>query len=534
MSDIGDLTVGIKCDPSDLTAGMTQVREQINETTTTIVLQETTWRHFSETVIGSIAKIAVPVLRLVNTYKQIQLATIALTIAQTAAIPPTLTLAGAMGFLLSPITLIVGAVALAGAALYYFSGQSDAAAASTEKVSESAEEAETFVSRLSSAFDSLSNATIGEQATQDVRSAVGEYGNLQKSIDKLRETIAQPFLDAGAALQSYAHSILPISSAADAAADAMRRARKAIDDLIPSTKQGSSAWAAFALSMATGLPTAAAAELIDVGGAINAQQAVINKLTEQREGFGALGEIQRDAAAAAERAAEVAKISSIVTLEGINEQILALQQRAAAVILAGNADDAWKEQTKALFDALEKQRQGIVNGTVVDRAAEDAKKALAKAEEDAAKAAQRAADEEKRKTDSGIEKIANLQDQVDLLSGAATKAQIAMRQMTREGFSEEHAERVGKLTEELERLEEEKNGKKKDKDGGRKDATSAAVTAGSKEALSIIAQASSASKDPMLAKADKQIQQQANANVLLENLPEKINKAMKFQVADIA
>ena len=138
MSSVGELSVGVSCDPSEFTAGMTKVREDLNTTTTSISVQDQSWKSFSSSVVGSLAQVAIPIIQLVNTYKKLQLATLALAAAKTVAIPPTLTLASAMAFLLSPVVLITAALALAVGAFLYFTSGSEEAAASTDAAGEAA------------------------------------------------------------------------------------------------------------------------------------------------------------------------------------------------------------------------------------------------------------------------------------------------------------------------------------------------------------------------------------------------------------
>ena len=81
-----------------------------------------------------------------------------------------------------------------------------------------------------------------------------------------------------------------------------------------------------------------------------------------------------------------------------------------------------------------------------------------------------------------------MKDQIDLMNGSATNAEVAMREMWRSGFSQEQIDEVGALTEELDRLkEEEKDSKKKDPKEAKagKDSLKAAFQ-GSSEAASIM------------------------------------------------
>jgi hypothetical protein len=498
VSNIGDLTVGISCDPSELVTGMTTTRDEIQQTTTVIELQDQTWKSFSASVLGSIAKIVAPVLKLVNTYKQMQLATILMTTANTAAIAPTFTLAAAVNFLLSPVVLVAAAVAACAAVIYYFSGASEEAGTSLEKAGGSAKGAASDLTTLESVTKAAAEAArslFGDDVASQITSVFGEVGKLIGNFDALKTAITEPFAGGITALQAFVLSMLPAVQALDGINAALKVVNKTIADITPSAKTASTSLAAMVLSFA-GLSQGEAADVIGSGEAINKQNAAIKKMEEQRSAFENLRFIQDEAAQSAVDAAEVSRVSQLVTLDAVNAATTALQEKSAATILAGKEDKAWEEQTSKLFDALEKQRQGILSGTVVDRAAEQAKKDLAKVEEETRKIVEKAADEERKRRDDGNDKIQKLRDEIDLLTGAATKGEIALRDMAAAGFSEEQATEVAKLTDELDRLkQEEADAKKKDtkKDGK---SLSAAAEFGSKSAFSIIASASSG-RDPV-------------------------------------
>lgn len=183
-----------------------------------------------------------------------------------------------------------------------------------------------------------------------------------------------------------------------------------------------------------------------------ASDEVIAKQEEQQGIFHQLRAIQDGAAASAEHYAEIYRISSLVTIQAVNEEITALQERSALAVANGQADEAWLEKTGQLFAALEKQRQGILNGTVIDKAAEEAKRALAKAEEEAAAAAKHAADEQQRLQQQGADRIASLQEEIALLEGTATEAEVAMSRLWRQGLDEQQIAAIGELESRLAEL----------------------------------------------------------------------------------
>jgi hypothetical protein len=243
-----------------------------------------------------------------------------------------------------------------------------------------------------------------------------------------------------------------------------------------------------------------------------------------------------DATQAATDSAEVSRVSSLITVEAIDNATAAMRLRVAGLLLAKSVDADAMDQVTKMTNALATQRQGILDGTVVDKEALKAKEALAQTnkeieqtinsakdaalklsvgENEVAVAAlrakgateeqvaalqgwQQAASDTKAEQDAlkksteldktGKDKIAELTDQIGLLDGSATNASIAMRKMQEAGFSSEQIEQVAKLTNELDRLKEEEKDSKKKPDKEAKSGPSALKAAfqGSSEAASIM------------------------------------------------
>jgi flagellar basal body-associated protein FliL len=491
MSSVGELSVGVSCDPSEFTAGMTKVREDLNTTTTSISVQDQSWKSFSSSVVGSLAQVAIPIIQLVNTYKKLQLATLALAAAKTVAIPPTLTLASAMAFLLSPVVLITAALALAVGAFLYFTSGSEEAAASTDAAGEAAAAATPKVGAMAAAWSTFKTALVGEEASVKIAAINTEVGTLTTTLGGIKDSLVQPFLDGGNAMIGYLARLVPVESGASMIGSALKGVNGYVSSLAERIDAGKMSWLAYGAVMLGGMNQADAEAFVSQGTAITAAAEATDKLTAkmeaQRAGFASLRDIQESASTAAKNSAEVAKVSTLKTVEAIDQSIAALREKSAAEIANGATVEQLEGQTAALFNALEKQRQGIIDGTVVDQAAIDAKKALAKATSDAAKAAADAAEKEQQKTLSGLAKITAMKDQIDLLNGSATNAEVAMREMWRSGFSQEQIDEVGALTEELDRLkEEEKDSKKKDPKEKAGPSALKAAFQGSSEAASIM------------------------------------------------
>lgn len=213
-----------------------------------------------------------------------------------------------------------------------------------------------------------------------------------------------------------------------------------------------------------------------------ASEALIAKQQQQADLFGQLRKMQDDAAQGAAHSAELQRIASLDSVDAINAEIQALQQKAAAAILAGDATEESQKRTAALFAALEGQKNTVANNATKSAELEkknqelEAQKAINKAKEDA-----------KRLEESAADQIARMQDELDLLTGAATKAEIAMRQAMRAGFSQEQADEIARVTAELERAREADRQANKKPERERIDRTSLkAELAGSQGANAII------------------------------------------------
>lgn len=255
-----------------------------------------------------------------------------------------------------------------------------------------------------------------------------------------------------------------------------------------------------------------------------ATEALIAKQQSQVGQFEQLKSMYLDAGAQAQHGAELQRIASIGSVDAINAEILALQQKTAATILAGNATEESQKKAAAYFAALENQRVKIESGGMekeaktspVDAALKSAREALNAQrygadqsqilnlrqdgasetdltaleniqKETAAQKALNAAKEEQKKLDeSAVAQTDRLHDQIDLLTGAATKGGIAMREAFRAGMTEEAAEEIGKLTDDLAKLQDAEHDAKKSPKAEKADKTLLKVAfAGSQEAASI-------------------------------------------------
>jgi hypothetical protein len=160
-------------------------------------------------------------------------------------------------------------------------------------------------------------------------------------------------------------------------------------------------------------------------------------------------------------------------------------------IAEAKAKGASEEEIQSMRD-----KQAAIKGLT------DAQKAQ-KAAEDVAR---QAAEKRNQLNDQAATRTAKLRDEIDLLNGTATKAEIAMRDMARQGFTSEQVAEAGKLEEELERL----RGGKKDQSGSDKDSgQSEAKLAGSSDAASIFLRGVGGANPTDIAKKSLSVQERS-------------------------
>lgn len=296
---------------------------------------------------------------------------------------------------------------------------------------------------------------------------------------------------------------------------------------------------------------------------------VIALQEQQRSTLGFIRGASEAAAAAQTQAAEVSRIATIGTVEALDEELKLLLQNEMTQGKAITSSKAWQQQITQITSAIEKQRAAIEGGTVKtkDTAADTALKAQADAlyrvqfgadaaavaafrltgatEEQVAafKASQTAINEAKtaeenfqrqaqeataafdaqaRQQQQGAETIRNLKDEIDLLTGAATKAEIAARNMMAQGYDAAQAEEVAKLTEQLEQLKGEK---KPGTTGAGKDVENSAVLKGSARAAELIVGAGkSGGEKDQIAKQTLDVQKQ---------LLSRMDKGLTLEVEEV-
>jgi hypothetical protein len=278
------------------------------------------------------------------------------------------------------------------------------------------------------------------------------------------------------------------------------------------------------------------------------------------------------AMAANDRVLELDKvrIAQLKTEDAINAEMQALRLRQRTLHDNNETTKASKKYAEDYAKALEAQRTAILKGDLTPQKEEKPKEESEKESPAAAKyrqlteelnkvtlgeaAAARAAiassaatDEEvaalmrlqeqvvaatdaKKKQEEqdklakqGADRITKLKDEIDLLNKSATKAEIAMREMSRQGFSKEQIDEVGKLEAELERLNAlEKNKEKTDKEKT-DNADSKAAEQGSSETAKIFLRGIGGGKDDTKNAVEK-------GNKHLQKIEEKLGKSVVLNI----
>lgn len=490
---MSELATKMTCDPSDFTAGMTKSRDELAKTTTVIVQQQSAWAQVASSAITASASLAGTAA---NIYIETKRASAEMTRFVVSA-----TLAGAAIVGFGNSQAVTGAAIAAGTGylIYHHSWLLKLVGLAVPGMGQVAATVGLAITAYKTLDFVLSEITASYRGSIDgTRDSILGYNQLHgasrrlsESLSQLGTSIAQPFRDGTAAVISYVASFSPLPTLAGLTASAFDGVASAANYVTNGLKSATSVGVTTAFILATGASHEASAAFVEQGTSLaklSAQTtAFIGKQEAAREGFKNISRIQEQATQSAANAAEVAKVSSLMTVEAIDQQVASLREKSAATLMAGKGDKAWESQTNSLFVALAKQRQGLIDGTITDKAAEESKRALAKATEDAAKAAADAAQKELQLQLQGASKVESLKDQIDQLNGSASHAEIAMREMWRAGASQSQIEEVGKLTEELDRLKQEEADGKKQSKSPKAGATSAsAALFGSAEAARIM------------------------------------------------
>lgn len=329
-----------------------------------------------------------------------------------------------------------------------------------------------------------------------------------------------------------------------------------------------------ALAVFHGADSSQAQAFYEEGKALNQMaDATANVIAKQEQMRSVMDFIKASAAAAGAAqasAAEVAKIATIDNLDALEKAETAFKVRNQTVSAEVQQSKAWQNEINQVNSALVRQRLAIESGTVkkpenpVEKMIADAKKALDQASMgdigfavDSAKQANATAEqinqlrgllEAKRdlaqqnaqqaatekaiaeaqqqsanRFEEGKKRIESMRDQIDLLTGAATSAEIVMRELSRQGFDEAQIAEIGAMTAELEKLKADDK-----KPGSQKEGTNSAALKGSSEAANLILRGISSASG-----ATKVETLHQKTNGLLEQLVDKFDGGMTFEVEEV-
>lgn len=544
MSGPGDLVTHLEADTTDWSSGMTEASKATEQVTLVVHEQRASWTALAHAAIPAIGQVTSAVAGLIGT-----LATIRHHKEMIAGIGSAFSSAGNAAWkFIGPISRIAGAVvpqlravsaAVSVSAFTYKALTRDIEESADVQVDEFGR-ATTAVGRLQQSFDELGDAVARpfQGAAEAAKRAVSESATLAATFGYVKGV-------AGGFVDFFAGALSGVASEINEATDSVAALSQVANGNIEFGQADQ--W------LAEGDALKQLAK--DTEAAIAVQE---RRLEVSRQ----LSDIQRGAAEAAANAAQVEQIHNITTLEGIEAQRAALQKLAHDAIVAGANSEAFLKQQAALFSALEAQRSAIESGKVGTEGQKEAEKALQSLNEEIAKlsgaydqlteakrraagvseevlneikarqdqkraieesqAAQKQAQKEleedtRRQVQAWqqeTDKIQSLKDELDVLTGAASRADIERRKALEAGFTQAGADEIASLTQQL----EEARKKDEQKSGIRGDfKTLGAAVQGSREAYSAIAKNMSMGRDAKLEKlAEKQLEETKKQTQALE------------------
>jgi hypothetical protein len=477
MSSIGDLSISISADASQVTSGMTETRNQLSSTTEVIHTQQTSWASFGLTIVGAMANTIGPIISFINFSRSAAASTVGMSVANLVTIPSTLTLAAAINACIWPLTLIVVTIAAVVAAYYLLVGSSEEAATATASASAEMTSAATVSNSYAESMRAAMSANA--DTIPQYQQLESEIGKFSESLASLGNTITQPFIDGAAAVVAYIASFSPLPSLAGMAAAALSGVTATITGVKDSLAAGGAAFAVFALSMSGTMSADAAQSFLEEGRSLTsltaATEAQIAKMEGLRSSYANFGAAQKAATASAASSAAVSAVGKLFDVASIDAATAALRARAVSARQNGEANKEFIASETAMLDALARQRQGVEDGTIVDRDALAEKSRIAKEEkriaDEAAATKEKQASEFKRineelaadtlKSQMKIGEsfggaMQKLNDSISLLDGSASKATIQLRELTAQGFSEEQIASIAAAQDELKNLEDQK------------------------------------------------------------------------------
>lgn len=541
MASKGDLDLKITADASEVTTAMAETRSQLDQTITTINVQDQTWKSLAVAVVESTQAIAPSVAQITTAVAGLA-GTIAVINHQKSMIAA----------VMSPLTSL-------GSAFVSYGGMAASAIgliAPQWKLVTTAVSASLLVYKLATS-EMAESAYKAAKGNADIEASTGR---LRTAVGGLGTALAAPFGTAVQGAQSLVDAINPFpylfGKVTEIASGWIDIAATGIESLTPKVVAfgdvlSTVAFVTSSLGTATADSTAA---FYEEAAALRASAAAaeirLAAQEAQRPLFKQLGEMQDSARESAQRTEEAAKLGSLNTVAAIDEEIRALQAKAAQSILTGDAvkksqqaatlqntakelkvkadapkasaddkkayadaqasadaytkplEEAAKHQAR-LFSILEDRKSGIESGRIKPpessvasaiKSAEMATLALAQGQDAVTIATERAkgateeelsvlrdkleqnkqlkasqeeskaiadlmkksADDDAATQQRAATQIAGLTNKIDLLNGSATQAEIALRELASQGFTTEQAETIAGLNSEVEKLAQQK------------------------------------------------------------------------------
>ncbi len=331
---------------------------------------------------------------------------------------------------------------------------------------------------IESLVDAAANklSEFGEKATKalkDAKNAINEYSlKAAAGLQKVREYFVGGNMDSdayvkeGLALIEMAESSAKLTEKMEKQAAAHKMINGVIDSATAAQKKNAEI---------TRLASLESQEAID------SEMARLRKLPETVDEATAASKefkksIEEQVAAISKSQESLAKPHD----NGVDQQLKSMEESLQRLKLG---EDAAAIAAAQMAGATEEQLQKM---TMLQAETENLT-AAKKAQKDAEEALERAAEKAKQQHEQGVDRINKLKDEIDVLTGAATHAQIAMREMSRQGFSQDQIDEVGQLEA---RLEELRKHEKAGQDGSGKaskegKSDSKAALLGSSDAASI-------------------------------------------------
>lgn len=412
-------------------------------------------------------------------------------VANTLAVGPTVSLGAAVNFLMSPVVLTLAAIAALTGTIYLFASSSERAAESTKSASSAAKDAHESLSTLASIKDSFSAGFIGTDGLDSIGEFKDSVVELVDAASGLGDAVTKPLTDAGFEFGSLLDLTTGLVTKLKLATEGVNILSSSIRQMTEWTKEGIRNAEILAVIAATGMSSEDAKKFLESRDAMRA--AKIEAFELQKANEFAAEEFKKLTDAASEDAkkrGDIARIGGMTSIDAINKEAEAIEKQIAQMKMKGEYDKDAQKDMESVVNALERQRAGIENGTIVDKDAASAKQELAKAQKELAvlsgekskidvavenfKGTKEQADAlrqtleqiekltaKKEATKDAESQITKLKQEIDQLTGSSLAAKEALDKMAKDGVSPELTGEIERLMAEKERLKKSQEEQKK-------------------------------------------------------------------------